>query len=90
MEYDYNVKKDDERDRYIFFEFHKSKYDANPLEFWYEHKATFPYLSKYARSLLSIPATTTNVEREFSGAGWILNERRTCLQPENLDNILLL
>ncbi|CAF4222337.1 unnamed protein product [Rotaria sp. Silwood2] len=86
-EYDYGIRKSDELDRYLLFEFDKSKNTTEPLEFWKNHQKTFPFLSKYARSIFSIPATTTNVEREFSTAGWILNERRTTLQPENLENI---
>ena len=52
------------------------------------HQEQFP-LSKVTRSILSIPATTANVERTFSCAEWTLNERRTSLQPDNLENILL-
>jgi hypothetical protein len=42
----------------------------------------------YARSIFSIPATTTNVEREFSTARWVLNQRRTNLKPEEVNKIL--
>ncbi len=89
-EYDYKVKKGDELDRYLLFEFDKSKKEAEPLEFWKNHSDKFPFLSQYARSILSIPATTTNVEREFSSAGFILNERRTNLQSNKLDEMLLI
>lgn len=87
-EYEYDYKKGDEIDRYLLFDIDKSQ-TIEPLPFWKNHQSKFPYLSKYARSVFSIPATTTNVEREFSTAGWILNERRTCLQPDTVDNILL-
>ncbi|CAF1471176.1 unnamed protein product [Adineta steineri] len=89
-EYDYQIKKGDELDRYLLFEFDKSKKEAEPLEFWKNHSDKFPFLSQYARSILSIPATTTNVEREFSSAGFILNERRTSLQSNKLDEMLLI
>lgn len=88
-EYEYDIRKSDELDRYLLFEFDKNKQTIEPLEFWKNHQQKFPFLSKYARSILSIPATTTNVEREFSTAGWILNERRTNLQPDKLENMLL-
>ncbi|CAF3865138.1 unnamed protein product [Rotaria magnacalcarata] len=68
-EYDYTIKKGDELDRYQLFEFDKNKVTKQPLDFWKNHLETFPYLSKYARSIFSIPATTTQVEREFSTAG---------------------
>jgi len=61
---------------------------TDPLQFWKTYRNQFPYPSQYARSILSIPATTTNVEREFSTAGWILNQRRTNLKPEEVDKIL--
>jgi hypothetical protein len=46
-----------------------NKQTIEPLEFWKNHQQKFSFLSKYARSILSIPATTTNVEKEFSTAG---------------------
>ncbi|CAF3651684.1 unnamed protein product [Rotaria sordida] len=48
-------------------------------------------LDRYlTRSIFSIPATSAGVEREFSAAGLVIQERRTNLNPEQLDNILLL
>ncbi|CAF0841728.1 unnamed protein product [Rotaria sordida] len=87
-EFEYNIKKGDELDRYLLFKFEKNKETIEPLYFWKIYRSEFPFLSQYARSVLSIPATTTNVEREFSTAGWILNERRTNLKPEEVDKIL--
>ncbi|CAF4186354.1 unnamed protein product, partial [Rotaria sordida] len=47
-------------------------------------------LDRYlTRSIFSIPATSAGVEREFSAAGLVIQERRTNLNPEQLDNILL-
>jgi hypothetical protein len=89
-EYEYDSRKSDELDRYLLLEFDKNKQTIEPLQFWKDYHHQFPFLSKYARSILSIPATTTNVEREFSTAGWILHERRTNLQPDKLENILLI
>jgi hypothetical protein len=88
-EYQYDIKKADELDRYLLFEFDKSKQSSDPLHFWKLYENQFPFLSKCARSIHSIPATTTSVEREFSTAAWTINERRTNLKPEQLDNILL-
>jgi hypothetical protein len=55
------------------FEFDKSKKQIEPLDLWISHSDRFPFRSQYARSILCIPATTANVEREFSSAGFILN-----------------
>jgi len=89
IEFEYNIKKGDELDSYLLFEFDKSKKQIESFQFWKNHSDRFPILSKYARSIFSIPATTTNVEREFSSAGFSLNERRASLKPDKLDEILL-
>jgi hypothetical protein len=87
-EFDYDIKKGDELDRYLLYEFEKNDQNTEPLQFWKTHRNHFPFLAQYARSLLSIPATTTNVKREFSTAGWVLNQRRTNLKPEEVDKII--
>lgn len=87
-EYDFDIKKSDELDRYLLIEIEKNNDATEPLKFWKNNRSQFPFLSQLARSILSIPATTTNVEREFSSAGWILNQRRTSLKPSELDKIL--
>ena len=70
-------------------ELDKSKLSSNPLEFWKVNHEKFPRLSCLARSIFSIPATSAGIEREFSGAGVVMHERRTNLNPEQVDNILL-
>lgn len=89
-EYDFDVKRSDELDRYLLMEIDKTADAIEPLTFWKNNRNQFPLLSQYARSLLSIPATTTNVEREFSTAGLVLNQRRTTLKPTEVDKILLI
>ena len=89
-EYGFDPKKSDELDRYLLIEIDKNKDNAEPLQFWKSYRTQLPFLSQYARSILSIPATTTNVEREFSTAGWLLNQRRTSLKPSEVDKILLI
>ncbi|CAF2076585.1 unnamed protein product, partial [Rotaria magnacalcarata] len=83
-------KKNDELDRYLNLEIDRSKLEYDPLPFWKKHQDKFPHLSRYARSIHSIPATSASVERQFSGAGLVINERRTNLKPEQLDNVLLI
>ncbi|CAF4793878.1 unnamed protein product [Rotaria sp. Silwood1] len=89
-EYPFASKKIDELDRYLSLELDRSKLSSNPLDFWKEQHEKFPRLSRLARSIFSIPATSAGVEREFSAAGLVIQERRTNLNPEQLDNILLL
>ncbi|CAF1550174.1 unnamed protein product, partial [Adineta ricciae] len=64
-----------ELDRYLNFEYDKFKVDRNPLMFWKENQDKFLRLARYARCIHSIPATSASVERQFFGAGLIINER---------------
>ncbi|CAF3890321.1 unnamed protein product [Rotaria sp. Silwood1] len=88
-EYVFNKKKPDELDKYMVMQIDKSLLTNNPLDFWKIHSKTFPLLSKLAKRIHSIPATSTGVERQFSSAGLIMNQRRTNINPEQIDNILL-
>ena len=62
----------------------------DPLEWWKENSVSFPRLSKVARKLLHIPATSTASERLFSKAGELISSRRSCLKPSVVDKILFL
>ncbi|CAF1517704.1 unnamed protein product, partial [Rotaria sordida] len=88
-EYVFNKNKPDELDKYLAMQIDKALLTNNPLDFWKVHAKTFPLLSKLAKMIHSIPATSTGVERQFSRAGLIMNQRRTNINPEQLDNILL-
>ena len=89
-EYEFDIKKSDELDRYLIMEIDKSSISNDPLEFWKLQSENLPLLSKYAQRIHSIPATATSVERQFSAAGLVINDRRTNLNPYQLDNILLI
>ena len=39
--------------------------DSCPLKWWKEHETQFPHLSKVAREVLAIPATSALSERVF-------------------------
>lgn len=77
----------DELQRYLSLQIEKSTLTSNPMDFW-RQQTSFPFLSKLARSIHSIPATSANVERQFSAAGLVFNQRRTNLNPAQLNNIL--
>jgi hypothetical protein len=89
-EYDYDIKQSDELDRYLIMDIDKTVLLNDPLTFWKAQSQQFPLLSKLAKQIHSIPATSTSVERQFSAAGLVINERRTNLSPHQLDNILLI
>ena len=60
---------------------------TNVLEWWKLNEARFPNIAKLAKgSVICIPANSTPFR--FSVAGHIVNKRRTCLNPENVDAIL--
>jgi hypothetical protein len=50
-EFEFDIKKGDELDRYLLLEFDKNKQSTEPLQFWKNYQSQFPFLSKYARSI---------------------------------------
>ena len=57
----------------------------NPLKSWKMKKGQFPILSKLAKDYLAIPAMSTLSEWLFSAAaGYISNQRRSCLNVEHI------
>ncbi|XP_073729947.1 zinc finger protein 618-like [Misgurnus anguillicaudatus] len=85
---DDTVPPDDEVSAYIEFKPPK----GNPFDvlWWKEHAKTFPNLAMIARNILSIPAMSAASERDFSTAGFVIQERRTQLKPGTVDDILFL
>ena len=63
---------------------------SDPLDWWRQHKTTFPYLCKLARKYLCIPATSVASEREFSAAGNIVSAKRNCLKPAKVNQLCFL
>ncbi len=81
---------EDEVDKYLSMHIDPDLIVDNPLVFWKANQNNLPLLSKLARMIHCIPATTTSVEREFSGGGLVMTERRSSINPNNLSNILFL
>jgi hypothetical protein len=80
---------EDEVDLYIKSKVPKNK-DLDILQWWKDHKHEFPKLAILCAYYLAIPASSASSEREFSAAGQTINERRTNLNPETVDSILIL
>ncbi|CAF4962871.1 unnamed protein product [Rotaria sp. Silwood1] len=70
-EYGSNTNQFDELDQYLIMKIDKSLITYNPLDFWRYHAKQFPLLSKLAKRIYSISATSCNVEHQFSSAGLI-------------------
>ncbi|CAF3384045.1 unnamed protein product [Rotaria sp. Silwood2] len=88
IEYSSPAIQPDELMRYLSMKIDMKDYSNNILTFWKLNVNEIPSLARIARRIHSIPATSASVERQFSIAGLTLTNRRTCLNPEQLDNII--
>jgi hypothetical protein len=59
--------------------------DFNILNWWHEHKLTYPVLSIMAKDILTVPVSTISSESTFSMTGRIIEERRRSLRPEMVE-----
>ena len=78
----------DELGRYLDMSIDEKFRTANPLLFWFYHQDQLLCLAKLARRFYSISATSASVDREFSAAGVLVNERRASLNPDTVEYIL--
>lgn len=58
---------------------------ADPIDFWITSEATYPMLSQLAFDILTIPTSSTSVERVFSTAGASCIGKRNRLTDSNLE-----
>ncbi|CAF0844168.1 unnamed protein product [Adineta steineri] len=63
--------------------------DDDPLIFWQEQESILPNLSKLAKRIFCIPASSAAVERTFSSAGNIISQRRSSLNPSLVNDMIL-
>ena len=64
--------------------------DEDPLLWWSKNSSRYPNLAVVAKKYLAIPATSVPAERAFSTAGNIVNQKRACLLPENVNLLVFL
>jgi hypothetical protein len=64
--------------------------DFNILNWWHEHKHTYPVLSILARDVLTVPVSTISSESAFSLTGRIIEERRRRLGPDMVQALALI
>lgn len=64
--------------------------DSFVLEFWQKNKAKFPCMYELARVVFSVSNGQTNVERAFSALDFIYDRRRCKLDPDILNDILII
>jgi hypothetical protein len=58
------------------------------LNWWKNYEDEFSCLSRVARNVLGVPATSASSERNFSVAGLAIQKRRTSLSSESVDSIV--
>jgi len=63
---------------------------VNIFEWWKVNEPKYPNVTRLAKSVLCIPATSTAAERVFSSAGIAVSKKRSYLQPENINKTLFL
>ncbi|KAF7763751.1 hypothetical protein Agabi119p4_8288 [Agaricus bisporus var. burnettii] len=59
-----------------------------PLEWWVNHRSTYPRLSRMALDYLSVPPTSVDVERVFSKGRMVLSYLRNRLTPTTTRGLL--
>ena len=62
--------------------------DFDILNWWHEHKLTFPVLCTMAKDIMSVPVSTTSSESCFSLTGRIIEERRRRLGPDTVEMLI--
>lgn len=84
---------DKQRDVSLYLSIMATEKDAEAetdiLGWWKEHEKTVPALARVAKSILCIPASSGSSERNFSAAGLVVTDRRNRLDPNVVDDILL-
>jgi hypothetical protein len=82
----------DEVDHYIKLQLDENTQYPDPLVFWQQpqHHLAFPNLARLAKHYFSIPCSSAAVERQFSAAGQIVNQRRCNLDPTTVNDIIFL
>ena len=64
--------------------------NLNPLQWWASSMMRYPRLSQLATKYLAPPATSVPSEQAFSAAGNIVNIKRSCLLPDNVNMLVFL
>ncbi|XP_017477463.1 PREDICTED: uncharacterized protein LOC108367370 [Rhagoletis zephyria] len=73
-----------------YFERPHAPQDIDPLEYWKTIGNEMELLKSCAMRYFCIPATSTESERMFSKAGYIISDRRSCLKEKNVNMLLFL
>ena len=75
---------------YLEDKFCKWDESLDALDFWVQNEEKYPDLAPVAFDLLTIPATSTPIERVFSTAGFVSTGRRNKLSARRLEREVLI
>jgi hypothetical protein len=60
------------------------------LNWWQDHKRTYPILSVLTKDIMTIPVSTISSESAFSLSGRLLDDRRRSLTPTHVERLSLI
>ena len=83
-----NCDEENEVDEYLKLK--QAKNTINPLFWWQSNETKFPILSKLAKELFGISATSVPSERLFSDVGNVITNKRSSLKPEKVEKLIFL
>jgi hypothetical protein len=69
-----------------------NQYDASfhVLNWWHDHKRSYPILSMLAKDIMTVPVSTISSESAFSLSGRLLDDRRRSLTPAHVERLSLI
>jgi hypothetical protein len=69
-----------------------NQYDASfhVLNWWHDHKRSYPVLSILAKDIMTVPVSTISSESAFSLSGRLLDDRRRSLTPAHVERLSLI
>ena len=71
-----------------YLESQRADSDCDILEWWKNHSKVYPVLSRMARDILCVQATSTPVERLFSEAALTVTKNRCSLSDKNIQALI--
>ena len=73
-----------------YLSFPEALEDTNPLIWWKANEGSLPVLSKLARRLLILPASSAPSERVFSKVNEVVDKKRNRLAPSTTEQLIFL
>ncbi len=78
------------RDLNEYMAYAEASRSTDPLQWWKGNEQSFPIVSKLAKRVLGVPASSAPSERVFSNLGNVANAKRSRMTPETSEKLVLL